>query len=268
MPAGTTTQHPGYLLYRLYLPADSAHVSLPTLTVQDSSTQHALPPCPQHNSPVPAPVTSPGSAASAAASAPPLLRFYKPDQNSFNSGLPNTDTAYVWAYLVRPPAGDVIVITAKAPTFPPGAHPSPWPAGGEDMRYWSMCIAEGIQHLPTVANTLPGGQTDYGCRADETTKHNTTGVYTYVIGTEAQRATIERVPNVTFLPLSTDPSVQLYLLLFRNTLVNPRFPYSVQSSTQTSDPAAAAAAMGPYYPRAARCPLTTLTTKGPQACHE
>ena len=33
-----------------------------------------------------------------------------------------------------------------------------------------------------------------------------------------------------------------------------------------SDPAAAAAGMGPYYPRAALCPLATLTAHGPQAC--
>jgi len=30
--------------------------------------------------------------------------------------------------------------------------------------------------------------------------------------------------------------------------------------------AVAAATMGPYYPRAAACPLTTLMAKGPQAC--
>ena len=51
----------------------------------------------------------------------------------------NADTSYALAYLVRPPA-DVVVITARAPTFAPGSHPSRWPARGEDVRYWSMCI--------------------------------------------------------------------------------------------------------------------------------
>lgn len=32
------------------------------------------------------------------------------------------------------------------------------------------------------------------------------------------------------------------------------------------DLAAAAAAMALYYPQVATCPLTTLTTSGPQAC--
>ncbi len=33
-----------------------------------------------------------------------------------------------------------------------------------------------------------------------------------------------------------------------------------------ADRSAAAAVMGPYYPRTAVCPLATLTAKGPQAC--
>jgi hypothetical protein len=49
-------------------------------------------------------------------------------------------------------------------------------------------------------------------------------------------------------------------------LVSTSFTQSPQGITQASDPAAAATAMGPYYPRAAVCPLATLTAKGPQAC--
>ena len=41
---------------------------------------------------------------------------------------------------------------------------------------------------------------------------------------------------------------------------------SPQAITQASDPAAAAAAMGAYYPRATECPLATLTAYGPQGC--
>jgi hypothetical protein len=136
-----------------------------------------------------------------------------------------------------------VVVTAKAPTFAPGSHPSPWPARGEDVRYWSMCIYVGTRNVPTVANTLPGGGTDYGCRADEATRLNAAGDYTYVIGSESQRAAISRVPGVS-----------------------GSFAYSPQGITQAEDPAAAAAVMGPYYPRAAVCPLATLTARGPQAC--
>jgi hypothetical protein len=72
---------------------------------------------------------------------PPQLEFFKPPQSTFNNGgLADTDTSYLLAYLVRPPAADVVVVMAKAPAFVPGSHPSPWPARGEDVRYWSMCV--------------------------------------------------------------------------------------------------------------------------------
>ena len=260
MPPGTTNQHPGYLLYRVYLPAggDFSRILLPDITVQQGSTRHVLPTCKQHNGPAPIPiVATPRPSQPATAPTPSQLQFYK---QTFNGLFPDTDTAYVLAYLVRPPAADVVVVTAKAPTSAPGDHGSPWPTPGEDMRYWSMCVVALTQKLPTVANSRPGGQTDYGCRADEATKRNPAGKYTYVIGTEAQRATIEHIPNVTFLPLSTDPSVKLHFLQFRNMLVSPQFTHSVQNVKQTGDPAAAAAAMGPYYPHA------TLVATGPQAC--
>jgi hypothetical protein len=160
----------------------------------------------------------------------------------------------------------VVVVTAKAPTFAPGSHPSPWPASGEDVRYWSMCVGVGIRLVPVVANKLPGGGTDYGCRADEATRLNAAGDFTYVIGSESQRAAISRVPGVTFLPFSTTHPTGLYFLALREMLVSPSFARSSQGITQAGDPAAAAAAMGPYYPRAVVCPLATLTAKGPQAC--
>jgi hypothetical protein len=160
----------------------------------------------------------------------------------------------------------VVVITAKAPTFAPGSHPVPWPAQGEDVRYWSMCVGVLVHLVPIVANKLPGGGTDYGCRADEATKLNAAGDYTYVIGNDSQRAAISRIPGVTFLPFSTTRPAGPYLLALRNVLVSTSFAHSPQNVTQASDPAAAAAGMGPYDPRAALCPLATLTAHGPQAC--
>jgi len=195
------------------------------------------------------------------------LEFYKPAQSTFNNaGLANVDTSYALAYLIRPPSADVVVVTAKAPTFAPGSRPLPWPARGEDVRYWSMCVGVGIRLVPLVANKLPGGGTDYGCRADEATRLNAAGDYTYVIGSESQRAAISRVPGVTFLPFSTTHPAGVYLLALRDVLVSSSFAYSPQGVTQADDPAAAAAVMGPYYPRTAVCPLATLTAHGPQAC--
>ena len=276
MPAGTTSQHTGYLAYRVYLPAGGApsDVPLPVLTVDQGGAARTLPACPSHNAPVHFPAVS-GSAASAAgaggsgaaAPPPPQLEFFKPPQSTFNNGgLANADTSYVLAYLARPPAPDVVLVTAKAPAFAPGSHPSPWPAPGEDVRYWSMCIGLLAPPTPVVANKLPGGGTDYGCRADEATRLNAAGDYTYAIGSESQRAAISRVPGVTFLPFSTTQASRLYLLGLRNVLVSTSFAHSPQGVTQADDPAAAAAVMGPYYPRTAVCPLATLTAHGPQAC--
>jgi len=243
------------------------------LTVEQGGAARALPACGSHNAPVHFPAVS-GSAASAgaggpgtAAPPPPQLEFYKPAQSTFNNaGLANVDTSYALAYLIRPPSADVVVVTAKAPTFAPGSRPLPWPARGEDVRYWSMCVGVGIRLVPLVANKLPGGGTDYGCRADEATRLNAAGDYTYVIGSESQRAAISRVPGVTFLPFSTTHPAGVYLLALRDVLVSSSFAYSPQGVTQADDPAAAAAVMGPYYPRTAVCPLATLTAHGPQAC--
>jgi hypothetical protein len=129
-----------------------------------------------------------------------------------------------------------------------------------------MRILAGTAKLPTIANKLPGGGTDYGCRADEATRLNAAGDYTYVIGSESQRAAISRVPGVTFLPFATVQPTGLYVLMLRNMLVSTSFAHSTEGVTQPDDPAAAAAVMGPYYPHAAVCPLATLVAKGPQAC--
>src|ERR1039457_6914021 len=252
LPPGTTSQHPGYLVYRVYLPAggDFSDVPLPVLTVQQGGAARTLPACRSHNAPAIFPATAPAAGTGGSGAAAP----------------PTPPPPPAGPSVAPPPAPDVVVVTAKVPTFAPGGHPSPWPARGEDVRYWSMCIYVGIRNVPTVANTLPGGGTDYGCRADEATRLNAAGDYTYVIGSESQRAAISRVPGVTFLPLSATQASRVYLLILRNMLVSTSFAHSPQSITQAEDPAAAAAIMGPYYPRAAVCPLATLTAHGPQAC--
>jgi hypothetical protein len=277
MPVGTTSQHPGYLAYRVYLPAGGApsDVPLPALTAEQGGAARVLPACSGRNAPLRFPAVSGsrgagGSGAGGSGGAEPPVRqlqFFKPPQSTFNNGgLANADTSYVLAYLARPPARDVVVVTAKAPTFAPGSHPSPWPARGEDVRYWSMCVGVLVHLVPIVANKLPGGGTDYGCRPDEATRLSAAGDYTYVIGSESQRAVISHLPGVTFLPFSTARPAGPYLLALRDVLANSSFAHSPQNVRQADDPAAAAADMGPYYPRASLCPLATLTAHGPQAC--
>ena len=264
-PTGTTSLHPGYLHFRVYLPAGgaTAGIKLPTITVKKGSTNHTLSSCRTHAQVQAAEKAPGGTTRSSPPKTPPPNSFFK---SLVTSGFDNVDAAYVGAYVIRPAATEVLVVTAKAPTFPAGSHPAPWPAPGVDIRYWSMCIGVGSGKLPTVVNKLPDGQVDYGCRADEQTKINAAGGYAYVIGSEAQRAAISRVAGDTFLPFSDNQATPLYLLWLRNELVNPGFAQSAQAVTQADDAAAAAAAMGSYYPRVYTCALATLTTKGITGC--
>ena len=272
-PAGTTSGQ-GLLVYRVYLPAggDSSKVALPTLTLEQGGGSEQLAPCTTFYSPLtaprassnPAPTTTPTAAPSPSAteSAVGPLQFFKA---TIETLAPNVDTDYVLAYLAPPGPGDVVVIRAKGPTHASGDHPSPWPAANEDVRYWSLCSALATGVLPTVMN-MPAGGIDTGCRADDQTRLDATGDYAFVLGAEAQRATIEGVADTTFLPFSAAQPATSHLLMFRNMLVNPSFTYSPQRVAQANDPAATAAVMGPYYPRAAVCALSTLVAAGPSGC--
>jgi len=186
----------------------------------------------------------------------------------FNYDFPNTDSVYLLTYFVAPSPGSVVIIQAKAPMTPAGDHPSPWPAAMTDLRYWSMCVYSdlGTAGLPLVANSVPDGTTDLGCRYDQQAKLNAAGQYTFVIGAESQRAAIEQIPGVTFLPLSSAQPPALYLLLLRNMLVNSAFAFPIQQVPQDGNPASATTALGAYYPKAVKCALSTLTSGGPSAC--
>ena len=210
LPSGTSVAHPGYLVYRVYLPAGGSlsHLTPPTVTWAQGSVSRTLPACSTHE-PLPAPEKAPTGTTPGPKTVPPAGAFFKPYITKYKGRLADANDAYVWAYVIRPAATDVLVVTAKAPTSAPGGGPSPWPAASEDMQYWSMCIGVGSGTLPTVVNQLPGGQVDYGCRADQQTKLNATGGYTYVIGSEAQRAAISKVPGATFLPFSSTQTTRL-----------------------------------------------------------
>jgi hypothetical protein len=272
-PAGTTSGK-GYLEYRVYLPAggDFSKIVPPALTLQQSGRSDSLAPCATRTSPLTAPPATPATgrtptpaapSASAKTAAVGQLQFFT---ETFDALTPNADLTYVLAYLKPPAPGDVVVIRAKAPTHAAGDHPSLWPAANEDVRYWSMCVGLATGTLPTVVNPLPGGGTDAGCRVDDQTTLDASGEYTYVLGTEAQRATIQAVPGATFLPFSAAQPGATHILMYRVLLVNPSFAYSPQRVTQNTDPTATASAMGPYYPQASICALSSLTAKGVTGC--
>ncbi len=271
-PEGTSSGQ-GLLVYRVYLPAggDFSKVVLPTLTLEQGSQSERLAPCTTFNAPgsgpqpasSPAPTATPTAAPSPSATTPAALQFFEATVGAL---APNADTSYVLAYLTPTGPDDVVVIRAKAPTHASGDHPSPWPAANEDVRYWSMCIALATGVLPTVMNLAPTGGTDAGCRADDQTKLDAAGEYTFVLGTEAQRATIESVADTTFLPFSAAQPSTVHLLMLRDMLVNPDFASSPGRVALTNDPAATEAVMGPYYPHATVCPLSTLVAAGAVGC--
>jgi len=49
-------------------------------------------------------------------------------------------------------------------------------------------------------------------------------------------------------------------------LVNSPFALPIQKVPQDANPASAAAVLGAYYPKAVKCTLSTLTSRGPPAC--
>jgi hypothetical protein len=274
-PAGTTSGTAGYLEYRVYLPAGGnfSRVPLPLVSFTLGGVSRQVPPCPPGATSAasaaagPAPASMPARSAASAAAGPATGATAQTPQFArlpVTGDSPNADSAYLIAG-VRPPAnGDVLVIRGKAPTAPRGSHPSLWPAPF-DLRYWSLCNYPVTTGLPLVANSLPGGKTDYGCRYDSQVAADRHGYYTFVVGTEAQRPVIEQIPGATFLPFSVEYPKTPHLLFLRNMVASPGFDQAIQNVPQ-STPASAAAAMGPYYPRTAICALSTLIPSGPSTC--
>lgn len=270
-PAGTPSGRTGYLIYRVYLPADAnpSSIALPTLTFAQDGTSVTPPVCASTPSSDPPTATATATAATATATATSAADSAAPQFARGSSGtgglFPNPDNAYLSAELTPPTGTTVLVIRGKAPRTPQSNDPMPWPSATSDIRYWSVCDNLAVPPLPVVVNTLPDGSLDYGCRADYQTRLDSTGYYTFVVGTEAQRSAIETIPGATFVPFSdADPTAQ-HILLFRN-LLGGGFDESVQNVPSDARPASAAAVMKDYYPRSALCSLTVLSAGGPQAC--
>jgi hypothetical protein len=272
-PAGTADGTKGYLQYRVYLPAggDFSKLAAPTITLQQAGSSTKLRNCPNPGVPsaTAAAAATPSPQSSATASPPAAagkLQFSRPKAQATSSDFPNADSTYLVTAVVAPGPNSVVVIQGKAPIASTGDHPSPWPAANTDVRYWSLCVYLAAGLLPLVVNPLPDGTSDLGCRYDEQTKLDASGRYTFVIGTESQRAAIEQIPGVTFVPFSSAQPTALYVLFMRNMLVNGASGFPIQQVPQDANPSSAAAVLGAYYPKAAKCTLSTLTSAGPSAC--
>jgi len=270
-PTGTPEGAEGTVIYRVYLP--HGEIRLPKVTFLRDGHRVRVAACddalttgvaaPSRGTAQGAEGTGPAPAPPATASEPPRPAFSRLG----GSGLyPNPDNAYVATGFDAPPPGQVLVVRGKAPAGTTGDRARPWPAPEDQVRYWSMCNNLWWGSGEVVANPLPDGTVDTGCRTDHDTRLAADGTYTYVVGTEEQRATVESVPGVTFLPLSAATPTDKHLLILRNMLAAPDFAEAIQRVPVGSKPAHTAEVMGDHYPRTAYCDLTALTDSGPDAC--
>jgi hypothetical protein len=279
-PAGTPSGTTDVIFYRVYAAHGApGQVPLPAVTITRDGSSSQLPQCPaagrdripESLCSIPW-VASEASVCGAVYQAAPagaagtITAFAREPAGA--GGTPDSDIGYLAATAVPPGNGDVLVIRAEAPTTPSGTIPVPWPQPGTDLRYWSLCIDLAKSPVPVVVNRLPDGTADYGCRYDSQVRLDRNGYYTFVIGTESQRAAIDRIPGTTFLPYSAADPGQPYKLNLRNMLPEPGFRQAIQDVPANGQSASAAAAMGPYYPSMAFCPLATLAASGPAACRE
>jgi len=281
-PAGTPGGAKGSVIFRYYLPTGKMDPALPTITITRNGVSTALEPCTKTGTPARSAIESSATGESQTpTSDPPTTTATRSasasDEDTRNwlafartseleSMAPNADNGYLSTWIPPLQDDEVAMIRAKAPRSASGTHPIPWPVPGVSLRYWSMCNNLEEPNNPVVINTVPDGQVDYGCRYDDDTRVDQLGYYTYLLGTEAQRATIEGLPDTTFLPFSADQPDVPHMVVLRNLLPVDTFRYAIQRVAMDSGPSAAEAAMGPYYPRISICSLTGLTNDDPAAC--
>jgi hypothetical protein len=269
-PAGTAPGSYGFLQWRVYLqPGSVWSIPLPKVTITEDGISKHIPTCSREQQTFPTLPGMPLSTTAISRAASAAIAPTAPTASSSGSGqivapffqpIPgvdnNLDSGYLAAGLDPATNGDVLVIRAKAPTHASGHFAQPWPSPGVDLRYWSFCDFLYTGEFPTVVNHLPNGQVDFGCRYDDQIKL-THGYYTIVVGTEAQRAAIERIPGATFLPLSSANPTETHVIYLRNMLVNPSFTEAVQDTPRgpLADATTIAAEdqqiMGVYYPQTA-----------------
>lgn len=279
-PEGTKAS----LIYRVYLPTNGdTTVELPTITLTQNGVSTTLPRCTTGGGQNGGGQTSGttggqtsgttggtpdgqiGGGSSQAVPQPPGTKiFARTSEVSFLA--PNADNGYLGAWVTPPAPDEVVVIRGRAPRAVTGSHPTPWPRLLTDVRYWSMCTNLGGTQKPVVVNRLSDGRVHYGCQYNDETKVDHTGYYTFVIGTEDQRAAIEQMEKVTFLPFSLSLFDAPHMVLLRHLLPTPTFPNAIQRVPVDSTPEETAAIMGDYYPLISTCSLESLTTRGPARC--
>jgi hypothetical protein len=173
----------------------------------------------------------------------------------------------------------IVVVRGKGAVFPDTFNGNPiWVPPGVELRYWSMCNNRQGFPYPVVA-----------CAADHATNLDSSGYSTYVIseGLGGRNTLPPRwlPPEATWLPWARDVNI----LLFRNMLPDPAFPYSVQAviAKAATDPSClvnnergttptpdqiqagvdcAKSVMQEYYPEAVYCDQDLFIRDGWEGC--
>jgi hypothetical protein len=159
----------------------------------------------------------------------------------------NQQVAYLAATISRQ-YGGIVVIHAKAPTFPNTSAGEPAYAKRQ-LRYWSFC--ENNKETTRVIS----------CAADYHAAIRS-GYYTYVISDpDARPANATAQNGVTWLPWGG--SFPSGYVIYRNMLPAPTFTQAVQDVSETDSPQSV---MGPYFPSTVYCTKATFEAGGWQAC--
>jgi hypothetical protein len=156
----------------------------------------------------------------------------------------NPDNTYI-ATELSSSLGQVAVITARMPTFPPTYDGEPTMADGQ-LRYWSMCSEE-------FATTRY-----YGCVTDDEVPLGPDRTFTVMVSTADRRpANATTACGIAWLPAGPAPDT---VMIERNMLPRASFTQSIQAARHGSE----RADLGPYYPQ-----TRYLTTRQAEAlgCH-
>jgi hypothetical protein len=159
----------------------------------------------------------------------------------------NPQNAYLKATISRQYGEDLVVIHAKAPTFPNTRAGQP-PYLKRQVRYWSICENSDTTRVISCA-------ADYNAAIEK-------GYYTYVISDpDARPANATAANGVTWLAWGgTFPNGEL---IYRNMLPASTFTQAIQNITETSSPEAV---MGTYFPDTVYCSTATFEAGGWKAC--
>lgn len=293
--SGTLPSDVGFLIFRVYVPAGGAGaVDLPTIEVTNARTTTTLRPCTKAR--VRGLARAGGTAGRIArllrrlrkgrtpyappcgSDCPPLLQFFLPSPAVTSGVFPNPDNAYVSA-LFEPERGTVVVVRGLAPTSPAtvgtgsvgdavGATPVPWTEPSWQVRYWS--VSNNVYEAPyPVVAVGRGSRVVFGGAADLDTPLDAQGRYTVVVSHPADRPGNATAANgVAWLPTQPTRPKAWETLILRNMLPAAAFANAIQQidPADYADPAAAAAAMGAYYPLMAACSATVFESGGADAC--